>query len=66
MPLQHDAFERSASARAAVRNQLMGTGHSLESRPEEHVGLVSIRTHRWYRKFQCEFKVCTVQMMIAR
>ena len=27
LPLQHDAFERRASARAPVRNQLKRTGH---------------------------------------
>ena len=70
MPLQHDAFERRASARAAVHNQLKRTGHSLEFRPEECVGLVSCRICRWikkafyyftiskaYRKFQREFNV---------
>ena len=41
MPLQHDAFERRAAARAAVRNQLERTGHSLEFHPTERVGLVS-------------------------
>ena len=44
MPLQHDAFERRTSARAAVRNQLKRTRHSLEFRPEELVGLVSLKT----------------------
>ena len=43
MPLQHDAFERRATARAAVRNQLERTGHSLEFHPAERVGLVSGR-----------------------
>ena len=70
MPLQHDAFERHAYARAAVRNQLKCTGHSLEFRPEDRVGLVSGRIRRWikktfyyfsiskaYRKFQREFNV---------
>ena len=33
-------LERRASARAAVRNQLEPTGHSLEFRPEERVGLL--------------------------
>ena len=50
MTLQHDAFERRASARAAVRNQLKRTGHSLEFRPEERVGLVSGRIRRWIKK----------------
>ena len=70
MPLQHDAFERRAAARAAVRNQLKCTGHSLEFYPAEHVGLVSGRIRRWIkkafhifslgkesRKFHREFKV---------
>jgi len=70
MPLQHDAFERRASARAVVRNQLKRTGHSLEFRPEDRVGLVSCRIRRWIkkvfyyftiskadRKFQHEFNV---------
>ena len=50
MPLQHDAFERRAAARAAVRNQLEHTGHSLEFHPAEHVGLVSGRIRRWIKK----------------
>ena len=69
MSLQYDAFERRASARAAVRNQLKRTGHSLEFRPEDRVGLVSGRIRRWIkkafyyftiskdRKFQREFNV---------
>ena len=70
MPLQHDAFERRASARAAVRNQLKRIGHSLEFRPEDRVGLVSGRMRPWIkeafyyftiskadRKFQREFNV---------
>ena len=50
MPLQHDAFERRASARTAVRNQLKHTRYSLEFRPKEHVGLVSGRIRRWIKK----------------
>ena len=50
MPLQHDAFERRAAARAAVRNQLERTGHSLEFHPAEHVGLVSGRIRRLIKK----------------
>ena len=50
MPLQHDAFERQAAARAAVRNQLKRTGHSLEFHPAERVVLVSGRIHRWIKK----------------
>ena len=58
MTLQHDAFERLAR-----------TGHFLEFRPEERVGLVSGRIRRWIkkafyyftiskdRKFQREFNV---------
>ena len=70
MALQHDAFERRASARAALRNQLKHTGHSLEFRPEKCVGLVSGHIDRWIqkafyiftiskadRKFQREFNV---------
>ena len=50
MPLQHDAFERRAAARAAVRNQLERTGHSLEFHPAERVGLVSGRIRRLIKK----------------
>ena len=50
MTLQHDAFERRATARAAVRNQLERTGHSLEFHPAEHVGLVSGRIRRLIKK----------------
>ena len=50
MPLQHDAFERRASAWAAVCNQLKCTGHSLEFHPEERVGLVSGHIRRWIKK----------------
>ena len=50
MPLQHDAFERRASAWAAVHNQLKRTGHSLEFRPEERAGLVSDRIRRWIKR----------------
>ena len=59
MPLQHDAFERRASAQAAVRNQLKHTGHYLEFRPEDRVGLVSGRIRRW------TMLSCMVRMMIA-
>ena len=68
--MQHDAFERRAATRAAVRNQLKRTGHSLEFHPAERVGLVSGRIHRWIknafhifsldkdsRKFHHEFNV---------
>jgi len=50
MPLQHDAFEQRASARAAVRNQLKRTGHSFEFRLEEHVDLVSVHIRRRIKK----------------
>jgi len=54
MALQHDALERRASARMSVRNQLKRTGHSLEFRPEERIGLVSGRIRRWIKKaFHC-------------
>ena len=50
MPLQHDAFEHRAVARAVVRNQLERTGHSLEFHPAECVGLVSGRIRRLIKK----------------
>ena len=50
MPLQHDAFERRAAARAAVRNQLERTGHSLEFHLAERVGLVSSRIRHLIKK----------------
>ena len=50
MPLQHDAFECRAAARAAVRNQLERTGHSLEFHPAERLGLVSGRIRRLIKK----------------
>ena len=47
-------LERRVSARAAVRNQMEATGHSLEFRPEECVGLLKCRIHRWVKRaFQC-------------
>ena len=47
-------LERHASARAAVRNQLEPTGHSLEFRPEERVGLLRCRIRLWVKRaFQC-------------
>ena len=47
-------LERRASARAAVHNQLEPTGHSLEFRPEERVGLLRCRIRRWVKRaFQC-------------
>ena len=50
MPLQHDAFERRAAARVAIRNQLERTGHSLEFHPAERVGLVSGRIRHLIKK----------------
>ena len=47
-------LERRASAQVAVRNQMEATGHSLEFRPEEHVGLLRCRIRRWVKRaFQC-------------
>ena len=47
-------LERRASARAAVRNQMEPTGHSLEFRPKERVGLLRCRIHCWVKRaFQC-------------
>ena len=47
-------LERRASARAAVRNQMEPTGHSLEFQPEERIGLMRCRIHRWVKSaFQC-------------
>ena len=56
--MQHDALECRAAARALVRNQLERTGHSLEFRLEEHLGLIRSRICRFIKKvFQCfEFK----------
>jgi hypothetical protein len=52
--LQHDALECRASARASVRNHLKRTGHALEFRREERLGLVRGRTCRWIKKaFHC-------------
>ena len=48
--MQHDAFERRAAAREAVRNQLECTGHSLGFHPAERVGLVSGRTRHLIKK----------------
>ena len=48
------ALEHRVSARASVRNQLEPTGHSLEFRPEERVGLLRCRIRRWVKRaFQC-------------
>ena len=59
-------LERRASARAAVRNQMEATGHSLEFRPEEHVGLIRSRIHRLIKKaFQC-FKFQKVNRRLER
>jgi hypothetical protein len=48
--LQHDALERQAFAWALVRNHLRCTGHSLEFRPGEHIGLVSGCIRHWIKK----------------
>jgi hypothetical protein len=54
MALQYDALERRVSTRPSVRNNLKCTGHSLEFRIEERLGLVSGRIHRWIKKaFGC-------------
>jgi hypothetical protein len=54
MALQHDVLEHRASGRASVRNHLKRTGHSLEFRPEERLGLVSGHIRRWIKKaFDC-------------
>jgi hypothetical protein len=54
MALQHDALERCASTRASVHNHLKRTGHSLEFRPQERLGLVSDRIRCWIKKaFHC-------------
>ena len=50
MPLQHDALEHRAAARAAVRNELQRTGHSLEFHSAERVGLVSGCIRRLIKK----------------
>ena len=47
-------LERRVSARVAVRNQMEATGHSLEFRPEERVGLLRCHIRRWVKRaFQC-------------
>jgi hypothetical protein len=54
MAFQHDALEHRASAQASVRNYLKRTEHTLEFRPEERLGLVSGRIHRYIKKaFHC-------------
>ena len=79
MPLQHDAFERRASARADVRNQLKRIGHSLEFRSEERVGLVSggirVGLRKCFTTSQCQKQIanfsvslmltCMVRMIIV-
>ena len=66
IPLQHDAFERRASAQAAVRNQLKHTGHYLEFRPEDRVGLVSGRIRRWIKKAFYYFTISKVDHKFQR
>ena len=47
-------LERRASARVAIRSQMEPTGHSLEFRPKERVGLLRCRIRRWVKRaFQC-------------
>ena len=47
-------LEHRTSARVAVCNQMEPTGHSLEFRPEERVGLLRCRIRRWVKRaFQC-------------
>ena len=65
MPLQHDAFEHHASARAAVHIQLKCTGHSLEFCPEELVGLVSGRI-RWIKKMFYIFTISKADRKFQR
>ena len=60
MSLQHDAFERRASARAAVR------GHSLEFHLEERVGHVSVRIRRWIKKVFYYFTVSKADRKFQR
>ena len=42
MTLQHDAFERRAAARLAVRNQLKCIGHSLSSTLQSVLVLLAV------------------------
>jgi hypothetical protein len=64
--LQHDALERRAFARASVRNHLRRTGHSLEFRPEERLGLVSSRIRHWIKKaFDC-LTLCNARRKVER
>jgi len=41
-----------------VRNNLKRTGHSLEFRPEEHLGLISSRIRHWIKKAFHIFTLC--------
>jgi len=66
MALQHDALERRESARASVRNHLKCTGHSLEFRPEEHLGLVSSRIRHWIKKAFHYFTLAKVDRKFQR
>ena len=47
-------LERRASTRAAVCYQMEPTGHSLEFRPEDRIGLLRCRIRRWVKRaFKC-------------
>jgi hypothetical protein len=47
-------------------NYLKRTGHSLEFRPKEHLGLVSGRIHRWIKKaFDC-LALCNARRKVER
>ena len=50
-------LERRASARAAVRNQIEPTVHSLEFRPEERVGLLRCRIRRLVKSLNLVEKI---------
>jgi len=50
-------LECRASARAAVCNQIEPTGHSLEFRPEERVGLLRCRIRRLVKSLNLVEKI---------
>ena len=53
-PVAVTALDRCTSARASVHNHVDRTGHSIEFRPEELVGLLRGRIHRLVKRaFQC-------------
>ena len=41
-----------------VRNNLKRTGHSLEFRPKEHLGLISSHIRHWIKKAFHIFTLC--------